>query len=393
MLWDFLNPQAGEKRKGLVEWITPQKTFDDVVLPARTRKQLRDALTQIDKRHLIFEQWGLGRRHTTGLGLGFNFAGPPGTGKTLCAEALANALRRPLCRVKYSQLESMWAGESGKNVSAVFVEARNRNAVLFFDEADAIASRRLTNMSGGYEREANQIINILLKELEEYEGVVIFATNLATNFDPAFERRIRTHIYFERPGPDERRQIWLAQLSDRTPLADDVDFEALAEQFDVAGGDIKNAVLKAAQMAAGEQGADADKRIHQRHFVTAAEEVVDARRVMQQTIFEEEGGSLGGVYQQALVHGRIEALETALQESHTEAAELRALVDSLYNAAKSMDETYTRRIHGMEEASASRWAALEVRLRRGTYLPIPSWAVAAAFLVLFAGLVAALVLR
>ncbi len=187
MLWDLLNPQ-GAQRKGLVEWITPKKTFDDVILPARTRKQLRDALTQIDKHHLIFEEWGLGHRHTTGTGLGFNFAGPPGTGKTLCAEALANALHRPLCRVRYNQMESMWAGESGKNVTAVFVEGRQKNAVIFFDEADAIASRRLTNMAGGYEREANQIINILLKELEEYEGVVIFATNLAANFDPAFER-------------------------------------------------------------------------------------------------------------------------------------------------------------------------------------------------------------
>jgi SpoVK/Ycf46/Vps4 family AAA+-type ATPase len=393
MLWDLLNPQAVEKRKGLVEWITPQKTFDDVILPARTRKQLRDALTQIDKHSLIFEQWGLGRRHTTGLGLGFNFAGPPGTGKTLCAEALANALRRPLCRVKYSQLESMWAGESGKNVAAVFAEAKKQNAVLFFDEADAIASRRLTNMSGGYEREANQIINILLKELEEYEGVIIFATNLATNFDPAFERRIRTHIYFEQPGTEERRLIWLAQLSDRTPLAEDVDFQALAETFEIAGGDIKNAVLKAAQMAAGESGPDADKAIHQHHFTAAAEEVVDARRVMQQTIFEEDGGSLSGAYQTALVQSRIETLETALQESRAETTELRALMDSLYNAAKSMDETYTRRIHGMEEASAGRWTALEERLRHGTYLPVPAWTVATAFLVLIAGLVAALVLR
>ncbi|HEY3268904.1 MAG TPA: ATP-binding protein [Armatimonadota bacterium] len=376
MLWDLFKTEQ-PNRKGLVEWITPRKTFDDVILPARTRKQLRDALTQIEKHNLIFEEWGLGHRHTTGLGLGFNFAGPPGTGKSLCAEALAQALGRVLCRVKYSQLESMWAGESGKNVAAVFREAKEQNSVLFFDEADAIASRRLTNMAGGYEREANQVINILLKELEEFEGVIIFATNLATNFDPAFERRIRTHIYFELPGPEERRAIWIAQLSRRTPLGEDVDFTELADRFELSGGDIKNAVLKAAQMAAGEEGPDADKRIHHRHFVMAAEEVIEGRRVMQQTLFEEDGSSLPTLYESALVQGRLDTIEAALQNQHVEATDLQATVEGLYAAAKAMDEGWTARI-----------AALESLLSRGTHLPLPAWAVGvgAALLTLLGGL-------
>ncbi len=428
-IWDLFSPQTGAgDRKGLVEWITPRKTFEDVILPVRTRKQLRDALTQIDKHNLIFEQWGLGQRHHTGLGLGFNFAGPPGTGKTLCAEALANALNRPLARVKYSQLESMWAGESGKNLAAVFRDAKQANAVLFFDEADAIASRRLTNFTGGYEREANQVINILLKEIEEYEGVIIFATNLATNFDPAFERRIRTHISFDPPGAEERERIWQVQLSRRTPLADDVDFGALAERFDMTGGDIKNAVLKAAQMAAGEEGPDAEKRIHQRHFTAAAEEVMAARRIMQQTIFDDDNPSLPAMYQAAQLHKRVETLETSLEDSTEDSEELRTLVDNIFQATKSMDESYALRLAALEtgierrldetrtsalarlddintssetrlstleQGFAERFAALDARLRRGTFLPIPAWAVTlgGATIALLGGLAGALIAR
>lgn len=127
---------------------------------------------------------------------------------------------------------------------------------------------------------------MLLQELEWYNGVVIFATNLAANFDPAFERRIRTHVLFEMPGEAERAQIWRVQLHPaRTPLAADVDFQALARRYDVSGGDIRNAVLKAALAAAAEPGPDSQKRIHQRHFETSIEEVIAAKRVMRQSLF------------------------------------------------------------------------------------------------------------
>lgn len=275
------------QRRGLVEVITPRRTFEDVILPPATYRALHHALAQIRHDDLIFRQWGLGERHTTGLGLAFNFAGAPGTGKTICAEAIAHALGKQLLVVRYAEMESMWIGETGKNVAAVFRLADEQNAVLFFDEADAIASRRFTSFEQGAQREMNTVVNVLLRELDEFPGVVIFATNLAMNFDPAFERRIRTHILFERPGADERERIWRVQLHpQKTPLAPDVDFRALAERFDATGGDIKNAVLKAAQMAAAEAGADATKRIHQRHFVAAMEEVLAARRVMEQSLFD-----------------------------------------------------------------------------------------------------------
>jgi SpoVK/Ycf46/Vps4 family AAA+-type ATPase len=277
----------GSPGRELVEAVEPQRSFDDVVLPERTLRALDHALALVRKHDLIFRQWGLAERHSTGLGLAFHFAGPPGTGKTICAEALAFTLNRKLLVVRYSELESRWVGQTAKHVASVFRAAERQDAVLFFDEADAIAGRRFTAMQAAVDREANSVVNVLLHELEQYPGVVIFATNLAANMDPAFERRIRTHILFEMPDVDARERIWRVQIHPRkTPLAEDVDFRALAEAYPRSGGDIKNAVLKAAQRATLEPGPDSGKRIHQRHFIQGMEEVVASTSVMGQSLFE-----------------------------------------------------------------------------------------------------------
>lgn len=277
-------------RRGTVDVVAPVRTFADVILPPTTRQTLEQALAQVRNHDLIFRQWGLGERHATGLGLAFNFAGPPGTGKTICAEAIAQVLGRRLLVVRYAEMESMWAGETPKNVAAVFRLADEQGAVLFFDEADAIAARRSASSSmQAMQRESNTIVNVLLRELESFNGVVIFATNLAANFDPAFERRIRTHVLFERPGAAEREKIWRVQIHpDKTPLAADVDFTALAEVFDASGGEIKNAVLKAAAMAASDPELSSPRAIHQRHFEAAMREVLLAKSVMRQSLFDGE---------------------------------------------------------------------------------------------------------
>lgn len=283
----------GTSGRRVVESIVPRRTFEDVILPAATRRALDTALAQVTQHDLIFKRWGLGERHSSGLALAFNFAGPPGTGKTICAEAIAQSLGRELMVVRYAELESMWMGETPKNVAAIFRTAREEQAVLLFDEADAIATRRSTSTDSGFQRESNSVVNVLLQELERYSGVVIFATNLAANFDPAFERRIRTHVLFEMPGEAERARIWQVQLHPlRTPLAADVDFEALAGRYEVSGGDIQNAVLKAALAAAAEPIADSAKRIHQHHFETGIEEVIASKRVMQQSIFADRTGGM-----------------------------------------------------------------------------------------------------
>lgn len=280
-------------RRDVIESVVPRRTFRDVVLPPRTVRLLNEALTQVHSRELIFDEWGLGERHPTGTALAFNFAGPSGTGKTICAEAIAHQLGKRLLLVRYAELESMWVGETPKNVAAIFRIAREEDAVLFFDEADAIAARRSTDVSRGMQRESNTTVNVLLQELERFDGVVIFATNLAANFDPAFERRIRTHVLFELPGAAEREAIWRVQLHERTPLADDVDFRELAQRFDVSGGDIRNAVLKAALAAAAEDVPDPSKRIHQHHFVAGMEEVVQGKAVMSQSLMERPEDRVG----------------------------------------------------------------------------------------------------
>ena len=209
----------GTAARRTVDSFEPRRTFDDVILPLSTRRALDQALVQVTSYDLVFNRWGLGERHPTGLALAFNFAGPSGTGKTICAEAIAHPLGRRLLIVRYAELESMWMGETPKNVAAVFRLAREQRAVLLFDEADAIASRRSISVEQGFQRESNLVVNVLLQELESFSGVVIFATNLAANFDPAFERRIRTHVLFEMPGVEERARIWQLQIHPtKTPL-------------------------------------------------------------------------------------------------------------------------------------------------------------------------------
>src|SRR5262245_60731216 len=274
----------------VVETVTPERTLADVVLPPQTRCSLDQALAQVRNHTLIFHRCGLGERHTSGRGLAFNFAGPPGTGKTICAEAIAHARDTKLLVVDYAEAESMWFGETPKNIVGTFRAAAEQNAVLFFDEADAIATRRSSGAPMPHDRETNLTINVLLRELEAFNGIVIFATNLAANFDPAFERRIRTHVLFEMPGAEERERIWELQVHPKkTPLAPDVDFRKLAERYVVSGGDIKNAVIKAAAAAAAEQGPDLGKRISQQHFESATEEVLSAKSIMQQSLFAENG--------------------------------------------------------------------------------------------------------
>jgi ATPase family associated with various cellular activities (AAA) len=266
----------------------PEIGFEQVFLAADTLREIRIALVQIRKHPLLVEQWGLGERYRMGRGLAFNFAGPAGTGKTLTAEAVAKDLGRPLLTVKYSGLESKWIGETGKHIAAVFAAAARHQAVLFFDEADAIASRRTANLEGSG-RHYNLSVNILLSELEQHDGVVIFATNLAANFDPAFERRVQSHVLFSIPAAEERQEIWRAHLPPRAPLAPDVDLRRLAEDFELAGGDIRNAMLKAVRLAALDDAPDHALCITQEHLLAGARAVLHGRMVMTQSILAERG--------------------------------------------------------------------------------------------------------
>jgi len=369
----------GSQSRELVEAIEPQRSFDDVVLPERTLQALNHALALVRKHDLIFRQWGLAERHTSGLGLAFHFAGPPGTGKTICAEALAYTLNRKLLVVRYSELESRWVGQTAKHVASVFRAAERQDAVLFFDEADAIAGRRFTVMQAAVDREANSVVNVLLHELETFPGIVIFATNLAANMDPAFERRIRTHILFEMPDVDARERIWRVQLHPhKTPLADDVNFRALAEAYPRSGGDIKNAVLKAAQSATTEPGPDATKRIHQRHFIQGMEEVLAGTSVMGQSLFE-NGSAPHEVTALEQVSEGQEALrgEMALLGERLDKAERRQS-----SSLQKVEERQGTALKALTESAEAASASLQQRVRLLGYVAMAGVVLAVVAIVL-----------
>ncbi len=205
---------------------TPQSTaarytLNDVVLSPAIRQQLNEALAKINYFQTIYIDWGFAAVDPAGKGVVLNFFGPPGTGKTLTAEALAGSLGKPLMFMSIADLESKFMGDTSKNIAQVFKTAASEGAVLFFDEADTLLGKRLSSVTQGIDNEVNAMRSTLLIELEKHEGVVIFATNFAKNYDSAFVSRISQHIQFELPGALERHAIWSRMLVAGIPLAQD----------------------------------------------------------------------------------------------------------------------------------------------------------------------------
>ena len=234
----------------LARKIEARYTWDDIVLPEDNLAQLQALCEQARHRQLVYGEWGFDRKLSLGKGLNALFLGPPGTGKTMAAEVIARALRLDLYRIDLSQIVSKYIGETEKNLHGIFAEAQAGNAILFFDEADALFGKR-SEVKDAHDRFANIEVGYLLQKMEEYEGVAILATNLGRNMDEAFARRM--HFIIEFPFPDEqyRRQIWEVAFPREAPLAQDVDFEVLAHEIRLSGGNIKNIALAAAFYAAG----------------------------------------------------------------------------------------------------------------------------------------------
>jgi SpoVK/Ycf46/Vps4 family AAA+-type ATPase len=272
----------GTATRELIEAVDPQRSFDDVVLPERTLRALDHALALVRKHDLIFRQWGLAERHSSGLGLAFHFAGPPGTGKTMTAAVLARDLGLDLYRIDLSAVVSKYIGETEKNLDHIFVAARGSNAILFFDEADALFGKR-SQVSDAHDRYANIEVAYLLQALEEHEGVVILASNARKHIDEAFARRL--HYVVEYPQPDQalRERLWRGIYPPAVPLSDDVDLGFLARQFAISGGDIRNVALDAAFLAAVD-----GQVITMRHLVVAmARQSIKLGRIPSATDFRQ----------------------------------------------------------------------------------------------------------
>ena len=269
----------------IVEIIDSKKTFNDIILNEKTKRQIEIAVSQIKNHDLIFNKWGLGKKHNYGTAVSLNFVGMPGTGKTLAAEVVANMLKKKLYVAQYSNLVDSYIGETGKNIKLIFDYATENDAVLFFDEADAIISTR-TNVLDSTDSLINMDKSILLKRLENFNGVVIFSTNLASNIDKAFERRISAHVYFDLPKVEEREKIYKILIGEKMPLANDVKFYELAKRYAFSGGDIKNVILNAARLAANENSNVNEKIVSMKHFVEAAELVKKGKEFMNMSVLD-----------------------------------------------------------------------------------------------------------
>jgi len=245
--------QSQPKLSALARRIEPKYSWQDLVLPEDQMLQLREIADQVKFRHVVLHDWGFAGKLSLGRGINALFAGPSGTGKTMAAEVLANDLGLDLYKIDLSAVVSKYIGETEKNLNRIFTEAERSNAILFFDEADALFGKR-SEVRDSHDRYANIEIAYLLQKMEEYEGLVILATNLKKNMDDAFVRRLQYVV--DLPFPDEkyRHRIWSAIFPSSTPLSEEIDFKLLAKKLKITGGNIKNIGLKAAYLAAAEGG-------------------------------------------------------------------------------------------------------------------------------------------
>jgi predicted nucleic acid-binding protein len=252
-----------DRLAGLATRIDVTQSWDDLVLPGDQTTAVIELLARIRKRRRVYEDWGFANKVAKGLGVSALFSGPPGTGKTMCAGLIARELGTELYQVDLSKISSKWIGETEKNLAALFDAAEAGHAILLFDEADALFARR-TEVRSSNDRHANHEVNYLLQRLESFAGICILTTNHDAAIDEGFRRRLSTHVRFPIPEVEERRRLWRALLPDAAPTAN-LELSRLAEQFVMTGGYIRNAVLRAAFLAA-----DEDAPITNSHLTRAA---------------------------------------------------------------------------------------------------------------------------
>jgi SpoVK/Ycf46/Vps4 family AAA+-type ATPase len=292
----------------------PLFAFEQLVLPVAVKDQLITAVEAIRLRTRLYDDWGL-RAIEPNPSVALNLHGPPGTGKTLAAHAIASRLGVPIIMAGYAELESKFHGDGPKNVKAAFQAASEQNALLFVDEADSLLSRRLTDVTQGSEQAINSMRSQIVLCLDQFDGVVIFSTNLVANYDKAFESRVR-HFHFPLPDDAARHAIWKKLLVPALPVAADVDHAELVAATDgLSGRSIKLAIIAAAEhvaLAGRDELGSADFLRAVRHL-RAAQQDLQATTARPPTPEE-----------RAAIEGQLAALDA--DESPTPApADLRAL--------------------------------------------------------------------
>ena len=230
-----------EKAQTLVE--QPKWTLEEVALSKSTLDQIDQMVAYIQNRDKLLTDWQFNRFLKTGSALSINFFGIPGTGKSITAEAIAHKLGMSIIRANYGELESSFVGGTSDNLASIFKTAEETKSLLFFDEADAVLSRRISNLSQAADHGVNSAKSTLLTLLDKFNGIIVFATNLFDNYDEAFLRRILFNIEFLAPNVEMREKLWRFHLSEKVPK--EVSYENLANISDtLCGGDIKNVTIK-----------------------------------------------------------------------------------------------------------------------------------------------------
>lgn len=233
---------------GNIRLVQASYTFDDLKVSQQTRRVLENICAHVNHREQVYIQWGMEKRYAYGRCVSALFAGAPGTGKTMAAHALSTALSIPLYSINLSQVVDKYIGETEKKLEQIFTLAERSNTILFFDEADSLFGKR-SEVNDSKDRYANIEVSYILQRLEQFDGIVILATNNRSNMDDAFLRRIRFVADFQMPNETLRKQIWQGCFARETPLRD-VDLDFIARKFEFSGGDIKNIALNAAFLAA-----------------------------------------------------------------------------------------------------------------------------------------------
>lgn len=241
--------QLTHRLSALADRVKKSLTWTDLVLKDDTGERLRDIVKYFRRREFIFDEWGFSNKLPHGRGLSVLFSGPPGTGKTMVAGIIAGELEMDLFKIDLSRVVSKFVGETEKNLAKVFNEAKESHSILLFDEADSLFSKR-TEVKSSIDRYANLEVNFLLQKIEAFEGITILTTNFEKSIDEAFKRRLNFRIFFPFPDAAAREQLWQVIMPEQTPRSPDIDYKWLAEHYELAGGNVKNAVLRAAFIAA-----------------------------------------------------------------------------------------------------------------------------------------------
>jgi hypothetical protein len=242
---------SNPRLSGLARKIDPRYTWDDIILPPDQLTILHEIVSTVRGRPKVLEEWGVGKKLASSVGVTVLFSGPPGTGKTMAAEVVANELKLDLYKIDLSTVVSKYIGETEKNLERIFSEAQSSNAILFFDEADALFGKR-SEVKDAHDRYANIEVSYLLQRMETYDGVTVLATNLRANLDEAFTRRLQFALDFPFPEEEYRLRIWKTLFPADVPRAPELDLELMAQRFKLAGGSIRNVLVSASFLAAAD---------------------------------------------------------------------------------------------------------------------------------------------